>query len=429
MSTATPTRSADAPTPRDPRAGRPKQPSIAQGTWLVAQREISMRLRSKAFLVSTGILMLAILASIVIGGIFSATVSATKVAVVSSTASVTEAAAASGALDVTTADSPEAAAALVEDGTVEAAVVPAGSVKGGTLSAAGGTDAAAGTAANGTDAEPGTTASGTDSPSGTPASATLDYDIVALDSAPTSLVQLLSASPQVVLLDPSDDADWFITYIIGIAFGVVFFMSAVTFGTTIAQSVVEEKQTRVVEILLSTISARELMAGKVVGNSILAFGQIAIIAAISALGLTITGQSGLLGLLGPAIAWFVVFFVFGFVLIAALFAATAALVSRQEDVASVTSPVTMLVMIPYFLVIFFNSNELVMGIMSYVPFSAPIGMPLRLFLGDAAWWEPLVSLVILLATTAVVVVIGSRIYANSLLRTGARVKLLEALRG
>ncbi|WP_368497997.1 ABC transporter permease [Herbiconiux sp. A18JL235] len=410
MSTATPARRADAATPRDPRAGRPKRPSVAQGTWLVAQREISMRLRSKAFLVSTGILMLAILASIVIGGIVGATMSAPKVAVVSGTASVTESAAAAGALEVTTADSPEAAAALVEDGTVEAAIVPTGSVKGGTPPT--GTEATGGTSA-----------------SATPASGTLDYDIVALDSAPTSLVQLLSVSPQVVLLDPSDDGDWFLTYIVGIAFGVVFFMSAVTFGTTIAQSVVEEKQTRVVEILLSTISARELMAGKVVGNSILAFGQIAIIAAISALGLTITGQSGLLGLLGPAIAWFVVFFVFGFVLIAALFAATAALVSRQEDVASVTSPVTMLVMIPYFLVIFFNSNELVMGIMSYVPFSAPIGMPLRLFLGDAAWWEPLVSLVILLATTAVVVLIGSRIYANSLLRTGARVKLLDALRG
>jgi len=167
----------------------------------------------------------------------------------------------------------------------------------------------------------------------------------------------------------------------------------------------------------------------VIGNSVLAFGQIAVIAGISALGLTITGQSALLASLGPAIAWFVVFFVFGFVLIAALYAATAALVSRQEDVGSVTSPVTTLVMIPYFLVIFFNSNETVMAVMSYVPFSAPIGMPLRLFLGDAQWWEPLVSLAILLATTVLVIVVGSRIYANSLLRTGTRVKLRDALKG
>ncbi|GAA2225303.1 ABC transporter permease [Herbiconiux moechotypicola] len=378
-----------APHTTAPRTPRPRPLGPAQATWLVARREMSMRLRSKAFLISTGILMLAILASIIVGGILGATASTTKVATVAGTASVT---AEVPGLEVTEAASADAAEELVRSGEVDAAILPAGT-------------------------------------SSTSTTGALPYEIVALDSTPTTLVQLLSTSPEVVLLEPTDDGDGFLSYIIGIAFGVVFFMSAVTFGATIAQSVVEEKQTRVVEILLSTISARELMAGKVVGNSILAFGQIALIALISALGLTITGQSALLGMLGPAILWFVVFFVFGFVLIAALFAATAALVSRQEDVGSVTSPVMMLVMIPYFLVIFFNSNEAVMGVMSYVPFSAPIGMPLRLFLGDASWWEPLLSLVILLATTVVVVLIGSRIYSNSLLRTGSRVKLLDALKG
>jgi ABC-2 type transport system permease protein len=382
-----------------PTRGRPTgalPQSAARSTWLVARREITMRLRSKAFLISTGILMLAILASIIVGGLLSATTSAPKVAVVSGTSAVVEGV---QGLDVTQADSVEAAEQLVRDETVDAAIVPRGGQQAQS-------------------AQP--------TPPGQPA---LDYEVVALTEAPASVVSLLSVEPQVHLLDPeADDDDRFLSYIIGIAFGIVFFMSAITFGSTIAQSVVEEKQTRVVEILLSTITARELMAGKVLGNSILAFGQIAVIAVISALGLTITGQSALLGSLGPAIAWFIVFFVFGFVLLAALYAATAALVSRQEDVGSVTSPVTMLVMIPYFLVIFFNSDETIMGIMSYVPFSAPVGMPLRLFLGDAAWWEPLVSLAILAVTTVVVIAIGSRIYANSLLRTGARVKLRDALK-
>jgi ABC-2 type transport system permease protein len=361
---------------------RPALPGLVKGTWLVAQRELTMRLRSRSFLISTAILLLAILASIIVGGILSSTSSAPKVAAVAGTASVVEGV---QGLEITEAASADEAESLVRDGTVEAAVLPA-------------------------DTE-------------------LGYELVALDEAPGTLVSLLSVAPPVQLLEPGDSDDGFLSYLIGIAFGVVFFMSAVTFGSTIAQSVVEEKQTRVVEILLSTISARELMAGKVVGNSILAFGQIALIAAMSVLGLSVTGQSALLGLLGPAIAWFIVFFVFGFVLIAALYAATAALVSRQEEVASVTSPVTTLVMIPYFLVIFFNSNETIMAIMSYVPFSAPIGMPLRLFLGDAAWWEPLVSLAVLVATTVVIIGIGSRIYSNSLLRTGARVKLRDALKG
>ncbi|GLK16251.1 ABC transporter permease [Herbiconiux flava] len=397
--------SADARTARPARTSRPTRPaalSAVQGTRLVAAREISMRLRSKAFLISTGILLVVVLGSIVASGIFAANAGAPKVAVVPQTAPLVSGL--DDRLDITQAATVADAEQLVRDGDVEAAIVLPGTVEGAT---------------------PAPTATGT---TGTPGGPEAAYEVLALSDTPTSVVSLLSLAPPVQLLEPGD-SDGFLAYVVGIAFGIVFFMAAVTFGSTIAQSVVEEKQTRVVEILLSTINARELLAGKVIGNSVLAFGQTALIGLAAVLGLAITGQSGLLGLLGPAIAWFVVFFVFGFVLIAAMYSASAALVSRQEDVGSVTSPVTTLVMLPYFLVIFFNSNEAVMAVMSYVPFSAPIGMPLRLFLGDAEWWEPLVSLVILLATTAVVVVIGSRIYANSLLRTGPRVKLADALKG
>ena len=122
------------------------------------------------------------------------------------------------------------------------------------------------------------------------------------------------------------------------------------------------------------------------------------------------------------------FFLFGFILLASLFAAAAAMVSRQEDIGSTTTPLTMLIMAPYFLVIFFNDNPTVLAIMSYVPFSAPVGMPMRLFLGEAQWWEPLLSLAILIATCVAAILVGARIYENSLLRMGARVKLREALR-
>ena len=108
--------------------------------------------------------------------------------------------------------------------------------------------------------------------------------------------------------------------------------------------------------------------------------------------------------------------------------AGAALVSRQEDTGAVMTPAMMLVMLPYFGVVFFNDNPLVMTILSYVPFSAPVGMPVRLFFGEAQWWEPLISLAVLAAAAAVVVLVASRIYANSLLRMGSRVPLREALR-
>jgi ABC-2 type transport system permease protein len=214
---------------------------------------------------------------------------------------------------------------------------------------------------------------------------------------------------------------------VALGFGLVFFMSAITFGSIIAQSVVEEKQTRIVEILMASVPVRVLLAGKILGNSILAFGQIVVIAGLAGIGMLATGQDILLADIGPSLVWFAILFAFGFVLLAAMFAAASALVSRVEDVGSVTSPVTMLIMIPYFLVIFFNDNALVLGIMSYVPFSAPVGMPMRVFLGTAEWWEPLVSLGILAATTVAVVALGSRVYSNGLLKMGARVKLSEAL--
>ncbi|WP_111720197.1 ABC transporter permease [Homoserinimonas sp. OAct 916] len=357
-------------------------PTFAQSVWLVSNREITARLRSKAFLISTGILLLLTIASVIVAGIVSANPPLTKVAVLDSTSEVVEA---TGVLEAVSASGVAEAEEMVRDGTVSAAVVPA-----------------------------------------TGADSVLDVRVIALDSVPTSVLGALSVIPDVTVLEPAAQPEVLI-YFVAIGFGLVFFLSAMTFGTTIAQSVVEEKQTRVVEILMSAIPVRALMAGKVVGNTIMAFAQITLIGVLVSASMAVTGQHVLLTDIGGPIIWFIVFFTFGFVLIAALYAATASMVSRQEDVGSVTAPVMMLVMIPYFLVIFFNNNPLVLAIMSYVPFSAPVGMPMRMFLGTAEWWEPLLSLAILLVTTWGVVVLGSRIYSNSLLRMGGRVKFTEAL--
>ncbi|CAN5159663.1 ABC transporter permease [soil metagenome] len=353
-------------------------PTALPAAWLVAKRELSTKLRSRSFLISTGILMLIVLASVVIGGIVGANSSQLKVAAVSETLAAVQHL---DGVTVTQADTIEQAEQLVRDKTVDAAVIP------------------------------------DSSPAG--------LAVVGLDSPPTSLVAMLSVAPAVHLLEPAQGGP--LTYFVALGFGLVFFLSALTFGLTIAQSVVEEKQTRIVEILISTLPVRVLLAGKILGNTILAFGQIIVIGLLASIGLLATGQRVLFADLGPSIAWFAVFFVFGFIMLAALFSAAAALVSRQEDLGSVTQPVNLLVMAPYFLVIFFNDNPVVLAIMSYVPFSAPVGMPMRIFLGSAQWWEPLLSLAILIASTAGVIAFASRIYSNGLLRMGSRVKWRDAL--
>ena len=355
-------------------------PTLLPATWLVAEREIRMRLRSKSFLVSTGILLLLVVGSIVAMSIFGANQSLPKIAAVGSAVTAVEA---TDAFDVTEAATVEEAEELVRDESVEAAVVPSEGAVGLT--------------------------------------------VIGLDEEPSSVVSLLSVAPQIEILEPSDQNPG-IVYLVAIAFGALFLSSALTFGMMIAQSVVEEKQTRIVEILMATIPVRALLAGKIVGSSLLAFGQIVLIAVFAGIGLLATGQNILLGEIGPSIVWFIVFFAAGFVMLAAMFAAAGALVSRQEDMNVTITPITTLLMVPYFLVIFFYDNPLVLAIMSYVPFSAPVGMPLRVFLGLAEWWEPLLSLVILLASTVAIILVGSRIYENGLLRMGAPVKLKDALK-
>jgi ABC-2 type transport system permease protein len=361
-------------------------PSELKSVWLVAEREIGSKLRSKAFVISTAILVVAALASVLWGG-FAARDSGASGIPVAVTDQTHSALSGVAGVDATVSDSDDTARALVEDGTVDAALV-----------------------------------SGSTNPA-------FDYTVVVKDRVPAALLQLLSETPEVETIDPGAGAADALRYLIALGFGVVFLIAASTFGGTIAQSVVEEKQTRVVEILISAIPVRALLAGKVLGNTILAMAQIVLLAAVAVIGLAVTDQVGVLSALGAPIAWFAIFFLFGFILLASLFAAAAAMVSRQEDIGATTTPITMLVMAPYFLVIFFNDNPVVLTIMSYVPFSAPVGMPLRMYLGDAQWWEPVLSLLILIASCIAAIAIAARIYQNSLLRMGARVKLAEALRG
>ncbi|WP_110587917.1 ABC transporter permease [Microbacterium suaedae] len=355
--------------------------STLQSTYLVAEREVVTRIRSKAFLVSTAIILVGIVAGIFLMSFLGDRTQTTSVAAPSTVAG--QLAAVDG-LEVTEVSSAAEARELVRGEEVDAAVIP--------------DDA---------------------SPTG--------IAVVALTEAPEMLVTALSQAPAVELLDP--DGGWtFLRYIMGIAFGIIFMMSAMSFGMPVATSVVEEKQTRVIEILITAIPARALLAGKVLGNTLMALAQIVLIVAAVSVSLIATGQTEILSGLGTPLLWFALFFVTGFLLIATMFAATGAMVSRQEDISQSVAPIMYLVMIPYMLVIFFSNNPLVMSIMSYVPFSSPVSMPIRLFFGEAQWWEPILSIAISLAACVLVIGIAARIYENSLLRMGSRVKWREALR-
>lgn len=366
--------------------GRINRSSFTSAVGVIARREITTKLQSKGFVIPTLITLAVIILGAVIGPKLGDMFSSTdEVAVTAEDQAVVD-------------DLGEGYKAVVVDDAAEVrSNVEEGEVDAGIVS----------------------TQTSDENPIG--------LEVFAEGSEPTELVAALSVAPEVTLLD-ADSAHPAVAYMIALAFGLVFMMTAITFGTTIAQSVVEEKQTRLVEIILAAVPARAILAGKVLGTSLLAFAQVALYAIAGLIGLAINGAELNLDGLAMPIIWFVVLFTVAFITLAALYGAAAALVSRQEDIGSATTPLMMLIMIPYFAIIFFQDNPVVLTVMSYIPFSAPVAVPMRTFLGDAALWENLLSLAILVVAAVVAIKVASVIYERSILKMGKMVKWSQALK-
>jgi ABC-2 type transport system permease protein len=351
---------------------------IASATRLVAEREVKSFLRMKGTWIGLGFILVLLFAAVILPKVFGG--GPDTVAAVGPDA----VAALDGAdLEVREVGTTAAAERLVRDEEVEAAIVP-----------------------------------------DTTGDSVTGVRVVALDDPPTDVVAALAVSPPVDLLEQSAVSHGQRQLVIQV-FAVLFLMFAMG-GAAIAQSTVTEKQTRIVEIVVSTVPVRALLAGKIVGHALLTLGQVVVIAVAAPIALSIGGYTELLAIIGPALGWFVPFMVLGFVLLASMWAVAGSLVSRQEDLGSSMGLVMLLVLGPYFLVVIFQDNATVMTVLSYVPFSAAVAMPVRLFADEAQLWEPLVSLGLLAGCVVLIVLLASRLYSGSLLQTGGKVALAKA---
>jgi ABC-2 type transport system permease protein len=252
--------------------------------------------------------------------------------------------------------------------------------------------------------------------------------VLAMEEAPGDVVDALSTRPAVQLLDPAT-IDPGLAFLVPFALAMLFFFVSFTFGLQIAQSVTEEKQTRIVEILVSSVPVRALLAGKVAAMTLLAFGQIVLIALATMIGMRVADvDASIVSAVGPAVGWFLPFFLLGFVMLATLWAGVGALVARQEDLSGASMPLQIAVMVPFIAVLSAGDNPALMKVLSYVPLSSPIAMPIRMFNGDAAVWEALASLVLLALAAVGLLILGARVYEGSLLRTNGRTSFAAALR-
>jgi ABC-2 type transport system permease protein len=377
---------------------------------LVAWREITERIREKAFAVSTALNIVIIVAVVIIAAVLGGGEDSYVVGYSGETeAAVVESAAAAGrSIDVTIEGrdvSGANVAAQLEDGTLDAVV------ENGQISAQDEPDDELVTllqAAN-RDVE---------------ALGALEQAGVSADEAR----QALSPAPlRVATVEPPDDDGK-----AGVAFFAILILygQLLTYGYWVSAGVVEEKASRVVEVVLSTIRPSHLLAGKVIGIGLLGLGNLLLTVGIGLGVAQATGaldvDSDIIGAAALSLAWFVV----GYAFYACAFACAGALVPRQEELQSSMTPLTMTILVAFFVAfaVLNDPDGTLARVTAFIPMTAPVTMPPRIVTGDAAAWEVAASLIVTIGASLLLIPLAARIYAGGILRTGSALKLREAWR-
>lgn len=389
-------------------------PPVQRAWQIVAAREIWVKLHDKNFLMSTFFTLVVIAASFGIQAFFINKPHEATIAVTNSTgaAVVSQAEAAGAAGDANlewttkTVSNESAALALVRSGDADVALLPAADGEGWRL--------VSDRTKDDTVAKWVGTAVGD--------------QVLARHAADlgTTVDQLKAGSSVGYDLLDKDARDPGFVQVVGFIFAFLFYMAALIFGMQIAQSVVEEKQSRIVEILAAAIPIRELLVGKIAGNVVMAITQLVLFIGVGMGGLALSPWSSFLVPVAGAAGWFLVFFLVGFAVLAAMWAVAGSLATRSEDLQSTAVPVTTLTMVILFGGIFLTGTAQVIA--SYVPLMSVVAMPIRLASGTAVWWEPLVSIGITMALAVVLVRIAARIYSRSVMQTGSRLTLRQAIK-
>ncbi|MGV8844978.1 ABC transporter permease [Tessaracoccus sp.] len=378
-------------------------PAATMPWWIVARREIMAKLTQKAFWISTIVVVLLLSASFLFTYLFASSQDAMTVGVVDEEgAQVVAIAAQSSGRDIQSmivaSDAMEAA---VEDGDVEAGLLQTGDgwevLVDSIETSVGDIQQAVSSYMIGKNAG--------------------DLGVDPVDLLTGAHVELRLTGEQV-------EQDAAIALTTGLAFSVLFFMSALTYGLQIAQSVVEEKESRIVEILTAAVPTRHLLIGKVLGNTIMAMGQLLIFLTVGVIGISLTEYREALTLVAPNIGWFVVFFLVGFAALSCLWAATGAMATRVQDLNNTTMPLMFVLMAVYFAGLLARGT--VAQVLSYVPIASSVIMPQRLLAGESTWIDAVIALALCVVFMGVAVWVGAKIYRRGILKTSGILKLSEA---
>jgi len=383
---------------------------------LVARREFLTQVRKKSFVVSNVIVLIAIVGGIVAASIFGGDdENRAKIGLVGdqslSAALIATGDAAGNPVEVTEIPDEQTARSQVESGDLDVAVIPG---DGGSVTAI------------------------TESEIDSSLRVVLDGAVAAQAQSAALAAQGVDAAQlaettrsAVVTVDAIDPPDPERGQRIALSTAVVIllYMQILAFGMYVAMGVVEEKSSRVVELLLSTLRPLQLLWGKVIGigavglAQLATYGVVGVGAGVATGVLTIGGTAW--GTLAGTLGWFVL----GFAFFAVLYAATGSMVSRQEDVNSTAMPLTILIMAMFFAAFSAvqNPDGTLSNVLSWIPPFSAILMPLRIAAGVASGVQIAGTIVLMVAVTVAMSALAARIYQRSILRMGKTVSWREAL--
>lgn len=245
---------------------------------------------------------------------------------------------------------------------------------------------------------------------------------------PTQASQVDRAKPVPVrTLAPSSKAATKGTSVFGL---VLLFVMLSQYDTWILIGVMQEKSSRVVEVLLATVRPIQLLGGKVLGIGLVALGQATLIVGFALVLAAAVGSDLLHGTAPLVLACQLLWLVLGYAFYCWVYAAGGSTAERQDQVQTLALPLSIPILVGYIFSITVASSgsaDLLFKIFAYLPPTAPFCMPVLVSLSLVSWWEFLASVLLSIGATAAMAVFAARIYRRAVLRTGGRVRLREIL--
>ena len=251
-----------------------------------------------------------------------------------------------------------------------------------------------------------------------------------------SVIMTTVASGSLETLGKDQMQNFFYTYIMIFA----LYMVIMLYGQMVATNVATEKSSRAMELLITSTKPVSMMFGKVLASCLAGFSQLVLVFGTAMLLFNLNRDAwgdnpiveSIFNIPIDLLLYLLVFFVLGFLIYAFLYGAIASTASKLEDINTSVMPITFLFIFAFIVVMFSMSSgdvdNLTMKICSYIPFTSPMAMFTRIAMSTVAWYEILISVLILVASTVGVGILSARIYRVGVLLYGTPPKITTILK-